>query len=165
MAQNFSIPRNVELSCLNYLKTNVSTSWSGITFMQTFGQIYATTVKVPVICVRLSDTNTVYREIGNTIMEDRYLLIVDIFASSDAQRLDLAYTVKNLLRQGWIHYDYSRESGDTTGVTVGVADGRDTITQFVTDARVDFGDTVDTKDKYRHTISIRVRTSPLIPTT
>lgn len=164
MAQNFGIPRNVELSCLNYLKTGVTVIWSGVTFLQTFAQVYATTIKLPVITVRLSDTNTVYREVGNTVMEDRYLLIVDIFCTSDAQRLDLSYTVKDLLRQGWIHYDYTRQSGDTTGQIVGVADGRDTITQFVSDSRVDFGDTVDAKDRYRQTISVRVRNSPLIPT-
>ena len=164
MAQPFQIPRNVELSCLEYLKTNVSLTWSGVTFLKTFAQVYAKNINLPVITVRLSDTNTVYREIGNTIMEDRYLLIVDIFCQNDPQRLDLGYTVKNLLRQGWIHYDWSRSSGDTTGIINGIPDGRDTVTQFVTDARVDFGDTVDTKDRYRQTISVRVRTSPQIPT-
>ena len=163
MAQNFSVPRNVELSALNYLKTNLAITWNGVTIAKTFSQVYATNVVAPVVCCRVSDTASKYLEIGSLTLEDRYLLVVDIFANSEPQRADLAYSVKLLLAQGWAHYDYSRVSGDTTGTITGVPDGHDTVTDFVSDAPVDLPETVDARDRYRHRISVRVRTSSLVP--
>ena len=164
MAQNFSVPRNIVLSCLNYLQTNLNISWNGVTVVRSFAEVYATKVNVPVVCVRLSDTASVYREIGDTVTEDRFLIVCDIFASSDPQREDLAYSVKQLLALGFAHNDYQRISGNSSGQISSTPNGRNLITSFVTDAQINIPESVDAKDKYRHNISVRVRNSPLIPT-
>jgi len=154
----FRESRNIELSLLSFLETNLNEDWSGITTVKTFKKAYSDDTSLPIVCVRLSDTNTTRREIGSTTLENRYLLIIDIFARSDAQRLDLSDYIKDKLKDGWVHYDHSHVSGDNTSLEQ-TANGRDFVTDFVMDARVDFGEATDEKDKYRQTISIRVRKS------
>lgn len=157
MAQNFGTPRDVEISLLDYLTTEIAVYWSGVTVLHTFKDVYAKNVNLPVVCVRLSDTQSTRLEIGDNTLDDRYLLVIDIFCNSHGQRLDLAATVKDLVRVGWVHYNHSRQSGDTTGILTAIANGRDTVTEFVTDAQVDIGESVDTRDRFRHNISIRVK--------
>ena len=156
MTSYFREPRNVELSTLKYLEDSFTSDWSDITICKTFKQVYAKNTNIPVVCVRLADTDTVRLEIGSKTLENRYLIIIDVFARSDAQRLDIAGYIKNKLKDGWVHYDHGHVSGDNTTLEL-TANGRDNITEFVTDARIDFTETVDDKDKYRHNISVRVR--------
>lgn len=158
MPSYFRTSRNVELSTLKYLEDSFTIDWSGITLVKTFKEVYAKNIKIPVVCVRLADTGTVRLEIGSKTLENRYLIIIDVFARSDAQRLDIADYIMDKLKEGWVHYEHGHVSGDNTTLEL-TANGRDNITEFVTDARIDFTETVDEKDKYRHNISVRVRTS------
>lgn len=150
----FSDRRNVELSLLYYLETNLSADWSGTTVAKTFKQVYAKDVALPIVLVRLDDTSPLPKEVGNTALIDYHLLIVDIFTRSDAQRLDMASYVRSKLEAGWVHYDHSHAVDNAT--LTRVANGRDTVRQYVSDTRLAFGETVDEKDKYRQVISVRV---------
>ena len=156
MATTFRESRNVELSLLFYLDTNLAIDWPGTTLAKTFHQVFAKDVDLPVVLVRLADVDSTRREVGSSTLENRYLMIVDVFARSDAQRLDMADYIKDKIKEGWIHYDHSHASGDKTTLTR-VANRRDWVTEFVSDSRVDAGETVDTKDKFRQTISFMVR--------
>lgn len=160
MGQPFRTPRNVELSTAEYLDTNLASAWPGTTVLQTFAQVYAKSYDVPIVCVRLSDVQSSRLEVGSDALDERFLIVIDIFAKDDGQRLDLAAYIKGLLQTGWVNYEHSRVSGDTTGALSKTVDGRCWVTQFVTDAKIDIGESVDTKDRYRHNISIRVRQSP-----
>jgi len=155
----FRTSRNVELSLLKYLEDSLNTDWSGVTTCKNFKQVYAKNVSLPIVCVHLSDTQSQRHEVGSTTLRNRYLLMIDIFSRSDAQRLDLADYIKSKLKDGWVHYDHSQTSGDPTTLTLS-ANGREIVTEFVADHRVDLGfGNVDEKDKYRHLLSVRVRTS------
>lgn len=153
----FRESRNTELSLLHYLKSNLDVDWPGTTVEKTFKKVYAKDVSLPIVCARLSDTQSTRREVGATTLENRYLLIIDIFANDDGQRLDMADYIKDKLKDGWVHYDHSRTSGTST--LTQSANGRDWVAEFVSDSRLDFGDNVDQKDHFRHNISIRVRKS------
>lgn len=158
MPSYFRQARNVELSLLYYLQTNLNTDWAGTTTAKTFKQVYAKDVNLPIVCVRLADTNSFRKEIGSTTLEDRYLLVIDIFSTSDGQRLDMADYIKTKLADGWVSYTHSHPSGDNTSLSR-TSNGRDMVTEWINDGRVDIGQDVDEKDKFRHTISIRVRHS------
>lgn len=156
MPSYFRPTRNVELSTLYYIETNLNADWPGITTLKTFADVYAKDVNLPIVCVRLDDTATTLVEVGSTTLDNRYLIIVDLFCRSDGQRLDLADYLKDKLRLGWIHYDHSHVSGDNTSLSR-IANGRDSVTEWVTDSKINIGETVDTKDKFRHNISVRVK--------
>lgn len=158
MPTYFNLDRNIELSLLDFLQTNLNTDWPGTTTAKTFNQVYAKNVSLPIVLVRLADTNVGRREVGSSTLENRYLIIIDIFARSDAQRLDMSYYIRDKVKDGWIHYDFSHTSGDKSTLTK-TANGRDWVTAWISDQRVDIFETTDEKDKYRHTMSFRVRQS------
>jgi len=158
MASYFRQSRNCELSLLEYLQTCFTNDWSDITLVKSFKQVFSSTVNLPIVCIRLADISSQRREIGSVNLEDKYLVIIDIFARSDAQRLDLADYIKEKLKNGWTHYDFSHASGDNTTLDKS-ANGRDFVTEFISNTKVEFGDDVEDKEKYRQTISIRVRKS------
>ncbi len=156
MASYFRESRNVELSLLYYLESNVPVAWQGATVVKTFKEAYAKNTVLPIVCARLAETTTERLEIGSTTLENRYLCIIDIFSRSDAQRLDMADYIKDLLKDGWVHYEHSHESGDKENL-VRTASGRDFVTDFITDSKLDFGEAADERDRYRHNISIKIR--------
>ena len=158
MPSYFRTTRDVELSLLYYLDTNLTADWSGTSVVKTFKQVYEKDIPLPIVCVRLADTSSSYQELGATTLDNRYLLIIDIFSKSDGMRLDMADYVKDKLRAGWVHYEHSHPSGDNTTLSR-TANGRDMVTDWVTDAKVDAFDNFDTKDQYRQSISIRVRST------
>ena len=158
MAEYFTECRNVELSLLYYLEQNLNADWSGVSVVKTFKQAYAKDSDLPIVCVRLADTASTRREVGSTALEDRHLCVVDLFARSDGQRIDLKSYIKTKLETGWVHYDHSHAVGDKSTLERS-ANGRDYVTDWITDSKIDFGESADTRDKYRHTISVRVRKS------
>lgn len=157
MPSYFRPSRNVELSLLQYLTTNLTTDWPGTTLAKTFKQVQAKNVDLPIVLVRLSDVQSTRREIGSTTLQDSHLLIIDIFSRNEGERLDMSDYIKNLLKDSWVHYIWSRPSGNPTTMDK-TASGRDFVNTFILDQKIDIGQSVDTKDKYRHSISIRVTT-------
>lgn len=158
MSSYFRTSRNLELSLLYYLETCFTADWSGITVVKSFKEVYTSSISVPVVCAYLAETSTTRLEIGSNTIENRYLLSIDIFTRSDAQRLDLADYIKSKLSAGWVHYDHSHASGDNTTLSR-VPNGRDWVVDWVTDSKLDFGDSADEKDKFRHNIVVLVRKS------
>ena len=153
----FRTSRNIELSTIYYLETSIASDWSGITVVKTFKEVYASTIPLPIVCVRLAETSTTRLEIGSSTIENRYLIVLDVFAKSDAQRLDLADYIKDKIKDGWVHYDHSHQSGDNTQLDRS-ANGRDWITEWLSDGKVELGG-ADEKDKFRHSLSFLVRKS------
>lgn len=156
MSTPFREPRNVELSLNYYLETNLTADWPGTNVIKTFAQVYDKDVSLPVVCVRLADIQTTRREVGSTTLENRYLIILDLFVTSDGMRLDLADYIKDKLKDGWVNYEHSHASGNNI-VLLRNPNGRDFIVDFLTDSRLDFGETGSSKDKFRQTISFLVR--------
>lgn len=156
MASWFRIRRNTELSLLYYLETNFAADWSEVTVLKSFKQVYSKNVSLPVVCVSLISNVPERREIGSSIYDGNYILSVDIFATSEGQRLDLADYLLSKVSDGWIHYDHSHPSGDNSTLERS-SNGRDTVTGIVTDTRIDPTETIDEKDKYRHNLTIRVK--------
>lgn len=154
----FRQSRNIELSTLDFIKTSATADWTGITIVKTFKDAYDNAVEVPIICIRLASTNNARLEVGATTLENRYMLIFDIFSKSDAQRVDLSDYIVEKLKDGWVYNAYSHVSGDKSKI-VGVAGGRIFVTNWITNTKVDYGENVDPKDRYRHTISVLVRKS------
>lgn len=150
--------RNVEKSVHYYLETNINTDWTGINTVQTWNKVYDKDVALPIICIRLSNINSSRLEIGTDTLDDRYLIIVDIFATSNGQLIDLADYIKTKLIAGWVHYDWSHESGSNKTLTKTI-NGRDIVTEFITNTKIEIPETIDVKDKYRWSVSVSVRNS------
>jgi hypothetical protein len=153
MSVPFSKTRNVELSVISAIETAINNSWSGITVVKAFLQAYD--VKVPVICVRILSTDSFRSEIGDNTIRQKYSFIVDIFAKSDGQRIDLADFIVNVVKEGFVYKQYSRASGNPEELNE-TTDGRITFLTFDSDSRIDASDSADEHEKYRQAITFTV---------
>jgi hypothetical protein len=150
---NFSKARNVELSMVKYIDTQVTASWTKVKVVKSFLEGYE--YPAPVVAVYLLSTDSTRKEIGNNNLQQDFTFVIDIFASSDGQRIDLADFIVNLIKDGCPYYIISKESGNPEGITY-TQDGRITFRRFVSDSKVSFGDDTDIMDKFRHSITFTV---------
>lgn len=146
--------RNIELSLISHLRTQVNASWSGVTLVKSYKQ--ANEVSLPVICVRLLNVNPVPKEIGTVSRINQFGVIIDIFAKDDGQRLDLASFLTDELNQGFVYYEHSKDSVDTESLDV-VANGRVRLLDYTQNQRLDFGENVDARDRFRHVIAVTLQ--------
>lgn len=153
----YSITRNSELSTLKFIEDNINNDWSSVNVIKSWSQ--RDKVDNPVICVSLEDTNYDRKELGNTEYRDTYVFHIDIFATSEAMRLDLSHYVINMLNPGWTYYTIEKASGSSRDLTYTSA-GRCRIDSIYSNNKVDLGSMGDVKDKYRQNIimAVTVRT-------
>lgn len=151
----FRETRNVELSTLYYLQTQINANWTGVTLVKSFKQVYGNSVALPVVCAILNNIESSRWEIGSNLLNNEYIIQVDIFATSDGQRLDLADFIFTQLQSGYTYYTHSQTSGDPTSLTRTEA-GRVRVVRFITNTKVDLDEDVDEKDRFRHFISLIV---------
>ena len=149
----FRETRNVELSGIEHLTTQINANWSGVNVVKSFQDTTGATL--PVVCIRLLDTTSITREIGSTSLNHTYNIIIDIFAKSDGQRLDLADFLTNTIKDGWVYYEYAHVPGHPDQLST-TENGRVHFVSILENRRIDFAETVADQDKYRHIISFLV---------
>ena len=152
----FRQSRNVELSTIYYLETEIAKDWTGITVVKSFTNAYK--ANLPVIAIYLSNINNDRREIGGTTLLSDYTINIDIFATSDGQRIDLADYITDKLKDCFTYYLHSQTSGNPESLTRS-ADGTIFVTNYITSTKIDFAKNVDKYDLHRHFIQISVRKS------
>ncbi len=151
----FREARCIELSMVEYLTTQINANWSNINVVKAFTNAYKTTL--PVVSIRLLRTDSSRREVGATTLLNDYVIIVDIFAKSDGQRIDLSDFILDKLKDGCIYYDFSQTSGNPETLTK-VANGRIHIKRFIENNKIDFGtEGVDVYDQFRQVLMVIVR--------
>jgi len=149
----FSKTRNTENSVIDGIEAGINASWTGITTVKSFVKAYD--YAVPVVCVRMLSTESFRTEIGANTLRHQSTFVVDIFAKSDGQRIDLADFIVNLVKDGFVYYEYSKASGNPEELDK-TANGRIILLNFVGDSRIDSYDGAEEHDKFRHSISFTV---------
>jgi hypothetical protein len=91
-------------------------------------------------------------ETGSNLRDDKQLMIIDIFAKNEADRLDLAKWVVDSINDGWPYHTYSNDSAIPDNPTKVI--GKNVNVNFLTNGRVKLGDNVDQFDAHRHQITI-----------
>jgi hypothetical protein len=151
----FRESRNVELSLIYYLETNINSDWTGVTVVKSFTNAYK--AALPVVAVRLTDTINNRREVGSTTLLNDYILTIDIFASSDGLRIDLSDYILDKLKDGCIYYEHSQTSGAPQTLTRTAGSKRLIVKRFISNQKLDFGEDVDNYDKFRHFVQVEIR--------
>ena len=145
--------RNTELSTLKFIEDSLAVDWPGVNIIKTWSQLEK--VANPVICVALTDTNYTREELGATTYRDTYIFTIDLFAKSDAMRIDLSHWLMNTLNPGWTYYEVSQASGNNRSLVYTDA-GRCRIDFVYENSKVNLGLMGNVKDKYRQNIIIAV---------
>lgn len=151
--------RNIEHSLKAYLVAQLELAeWDNVTVIFRDKDVYADTLTLPIITVKLSDTEWLDGEIGSNLLERNPLLLIEIHAKSEGQRLDLKDTLIPILRSGFPYYSYTIASNEATQ---GAQDGYCTMASGtkITDKEVNLGidkSSLVQKDRYRHLITMVV---------
>lgn len=156
----YRISRNLEASIVQYIEEELaSAGWTNITVEKSFKKVYGIPVdtfqKQGAICVRLSDTIHDSAQIGDNSTVRKPLILIDIFATSDGQRLDLKDFLVSIFKGGCPYYEY--EAGDNQ-ISSKVQNGRIRATR-INDTEVNLGidkSLLEVYDRFRHLISINI---------
>lgn len=149
----YRISRNIEASIIDYIRTEITGAWSNIHVEKTFARIYD--IELPSICIRVGVTTHEKVEIGADATIRTPVVLLDIFATSDGQRLDIKDFLIEKLKSGLPYYDYTIVNGAITDKT---ENGRIRVLE-ISDDPIDFDvdkNTLDTHDSYRHLLSLSI---------
>lgn len=153
MAGQYRISRNIEASIIDFIKTNVDADWTNINVIKGFSK--ANDLETPIIAIRCGVTAHEKVEIGSTSIKRIPQVLIDIFGTSDGNRLDLKDYIIEKIKGGLTYYDYEIENGTVkTKVEAGrisVGDIDDTPINFDIDK-----DKLNERDKFRHLLTISI---------
>lgn len=149
----YRISRSIEASFIDYLKPLLQTDWNIDRVEKTYARIYA--IELPSVCIRVGDTIHAKVEIGDDATVRDVHVLVDLFCTSDGQRLDLKDYIIEKIKAGLPYYNYEIENGEIKTKT---QDGRirilsidETLINFGTDKQ-----DLDIHDRYRHLIDLTI---------
>ena len=156
----YRISRNIEASIIEYIIAQLAAaSWSNVNVEKTFSRIYGIQMdenkQTAAICVRCSDTNRKRVEIGDDAVVRSELVLIDVFATSDGQRLDLVDFLGDILKVGCPYFEHTVTNGVMGTPT---QNGRIRFLN-IEDKPVNFGvdkSALDIQDRYRHLLSATV---------
>lgn len=159
----YRISRNLEASIIDFLTTKfLEARWSNIAIEKSFERVYGLSMDAntgaAAICVRLTDTRPTKVEIGTESIWRTALIVVDVFATSDGQRLDLKDFVLDEIKGGCPYFQYTVTGKAISGKT---QNGRIRILT-ITDVPVNLAtdkSALDVHDRYRHSLSLEVSIS------
>ena len=156
----YKVSRCLEASFIDFLTNNFSVDWSNVTVIKGFRRAYDYNVTLPIISVRLNDTNYTNIQIGSKQSVRETIIYLDIFATSDGQRLDLKDYIIEKLHSDIAYYNYIITKG---AISSKIQDGYIQILN-VEDTPIDFNinkDELHRNDRYRHSIVLTVTTGSI----
>ena len=151
--QYFREYRNLELSVVSYIETQVLANWTNITVVKGYPNVDKAVL--PIISVRIPTVSTEFLEIGSRQTRVVYTVFVDIFAKSDPQRMDLAQFLVDTILVDCDYNNYAKDPTDATKIVATKA-GRVVFKQFTENNNLDFGEDSEVYDRYRQFISYEV---------
>jgi len=155
----FREKRCVQKSIAKHLNTELNSAFTDINVVLTWKD--ALQASRPVVCVNLESTESSLREIGTTQLNNSHLITIDIYAKSRGQAMDLADFIKDKVRDCFDYYLFSHSPlpGNYDALEE-TKSGKVRTVKFLRDEPIDFGDTSDERDRFRHTIAIQVKVTP-----
>lgn len=157
---DWGIYRNIENSLKDFLEEEVFednvTDYSENLVPIRIGRKESDDWSIPCISLYIDAENSPRRlAIGGNLRDRRFLLIFDIYATDEGQRLDLASWLTKKIEDGFNYYTYYYDPLDPDNLSktlVGLAN----IDTFIANTRVALGQNVDEVDAHRHRISIQI---------
>jgi hypothetical protein len=152
--------RNIEASTIEFIEHILEENdYTDVRIEKTFSRVYDLP-DLPVICVRVGDTEHTKVEVGSNTTIRKPLILLDIFTDNDGQRLDLKDLLLDKIKYGWDYVEFIIENGS---ITSRIRNGKIQVLE-VSDIPVDLGiekSQLDKHDRYRHFIQISAQLSAL----
>ena len=156
MPLEWGIKRNIENSLYVFLTDKIDennvTDSNNDKILIRVGRKVSKDWTLPCITIYLDDTTSERAEVGSNNRLKSYLIIMDIYATNDGERLDLSDWLEKIVENGFRYFSMlPSTSGPQTPIQTA---GGLVEVNFVTNARVALGQNVDPEDAHRHRISI-----------
>jgi len=152
----WQISRNIENSLYEFLLDKVTedsvTDINGNDISIRVGRKEDKDWTLPCITVYLDSKSLERAEIGSNNRLKTYLIIMDIYATNEGERQDLADWLEETVNNGFRYYSMVASSL-TPNTPIKTAGGLVEV-NFLTNARVALGQNIDQEDAHRHRISI-----------
>ena len=143
--------RNIENSILKYIRDNINADWSNVNTGLSFDYKENS---LPFIAIRADSATHSKLELGSTTLNSKNLIIIDIYAKGDGQRLDLAEYLLDKLRGGFQYYIWQPNPADKENLLT-TANGW-VYVSIAGDVKIDLGENVGACDKFRHRITLEL---------
>jgi len=160
---SYRTSRNLEASIFDYISQNLKGTWSDINIEKSFSRVYD--ISLPIIVLRVENTNYNRIELGSNSISREVLILVDIFAESDGQRLDIKDYLVSILKNEFPFYEYYTEANSSGNYVVKrkSTNGRVNVLT-ISDESINLNtakNDLDKHDRYRHLIKMKVSLSKL----
>jgi len=150
--------RNLESSLKDFLDaqivSDVLVGENGTTVTTRVGRKNDDDWTLPCISFYVESETLERAYIGSNTRFENHLIIFDVYASNEGERLDLAKWLSDTINDGWQHYSYVYNPSNPELPTK-TAGGWVSL-NFLTNTRVNLGQTVSEFDSHRHRISVNV---------
>jgi len=132
MSNEYRPSRGIEASIIDFLEPNLNADWTGISVEKSFAKVSGD--NLPVVLVRTSDVEHERHELGSSLTKRHPLILIDIYATTDGQKLDLTDYLVSKLKSGIPYYTYVISNGEVQTKTL---TGRITVTLPISVTQVD----------------------------
>lgn len=144
--------RNIEKSLLKYVRDSINANWTGINVGHSFNY---NEKNMPFVACRTDSATHPRLELGSNLLDSQPLVIIDIYATGEGQKLGLLQYLVEKLIEGFQYYEYTPNPSNPDNPTK-VAKGW--VYAFnLSDTNVDFGENVGKCDKFRSRITLNLR--------
>ncbi len=146
---SWRIYRNLENSLYEYLREQIDNNWSNVTVR--IARFPSTDISLPQVCLYWDSSTLSLLEIGSNILDERNLMIIEVYATSDGQLRDLVSFLIDVLKDGFNYYTYQpaqNEQGYTKSLS-----GYVTV-RFIENRIIPAPDNADLYEKFRHRLAI-----------
>ena len=150
--------RNLENSLKDFLDTNISndsvTDINNALVPVRIGRKEDTNWTLPCISLYFESETAERFEIGSNNRDRRELVIIDIYATNEGERLDLANWLTDIINNGLQYYTYTYNSNNPELPTKTLSGWINV--DFLSNTRVNLSQNISEIDAHRHRISINV---------
>jgi len=151
--------RNFEASIVTFLTAELLVDWSGVAVEKSFAKVASEFGDdTPVVCVQVGITTHQKAEIGTDSTVRDPLVIIDIFANNDGQRLDLKDYIIEKVKSGMTYYAFTV----VNNIITAQVDSGNIVVKSITDTPIDLDadkQSLDKVDRYRHRITLTTTTN------
>ena len=160
MSTTYRVTRNIEATLIEYIEAQLTAgSWTNIEVEKSFARVYDIEVggssSKAVICVMTQDAEYDRLEIGTTSLIPTRTVLIDIFAASDGQKLDLQDFLIGVFKSGCVYYEFLITNG---AVDTRTANGRLRVLTLTT-TPINFDsdkNELDPHDRFRCRITLQI---------
>lgn len=150
MGLDWGIISNLESSLEDFLTTQKIAD--GISVDIRVGKKFDQAWSLPTIQAYVDSKQKPRLEIGSNKRRNTYLMIVEIRATNNFERMNLADWVETIINDGFTYYEYTHNAGDPDNPTR--TEAGYTSFDYISSLPVDLGEDVNEYDLWRYRITI-----------